>query len=58
MLLMTGFEPRTTGVGSDRSINCVTTTALSVDFPYQSIYFQPDKDNRLNLPNYLVLPGL
>ena len=55
---MTGFEPRTTGVGSDRSINCVTTTALSVDFPYQSIYFQPDKDNRLNLPNYLVLPGL
>ena len=24
---MTGFEPRTSGVGSDRSINCTTTTA-------------------------------
>ena len=25
---MTGLEPRTSGVGSDRSINCATTTAL------------------------------
>ena len=24
---MTGFEPRTSGIGSDRSANCVTTTA-------------------------------
>ena len=26
-LLMVGFEPRISGVGSDRSANCVTTTA-------------------------------
>ena len=26
---MTGFEPRTSGVGSDRSTNCTTTTALT-----------------------------
>ena len=25
---MTGFEPRTSGVGSDRSTNCTTTTSL------------------------------
>ena len=25
---MTGFEPQTSGVGSDRSTNCATTTAL------------------------------
>ena len=24
---MTGFEPRTSGIGSDRSTNCATTTA-------------------------------
>ena len=28
---MTGFEPRTSGVGSDRSTNCATTTSRIVN---------------------------
>ena len=28
---MTGFDPRTSGIGSDRSTNWATTTALIVD---------------------------
>ena len=43
MLPMTGFEPRTTGVGSDHSTNCATTTALSVDFPYKVYIFSLTK---------------
>ena len=27
---MTGVEPQTSGVGSDRSINCATTTSLHI----------------------------
>ena len=27
VLLMSGFEPRISGVGSDRAINCAATTA-------------------------------
>ena len=30
ILPMSGFEPRISGVGSDRSANCATTTALRV----------------------------
>ena len=30
ILPLAGFEPRTSGIGSNRSTNCVTTTALSV----------------------------
>ena len=27
---MTGFEPQISGVGSDRSTNCITTTAQQI----------------------------
>ena len=37
-LLMTGFEPRTSGIGSDSSANCVTTTApLSYSLSIESL---------------------
>ena len=29
---MIGFEPRSSGIGSDRSANCATTTARKVYF--------------------------
>ena len=39
---MTGFEPQTSGIGSDRSTNWATTTALRCAFlltkKFQSIY--------------------
>ena len=31
-LPMTGFQPWTSGIGSDRSTNCDTTTALEIMF--------------------------
>ena len=34
---MTGFEPRTSGIGSDRSTNWSTTTASSYSFTYTKI---------------------
>ena len=32
MLSMAGFEPGSSGIGSDRSVNCVTTTAQVTPF--------------------------
>ena len=29
---MTGFEPWPSGIGSDRAVNCATTTATSKNF--------------------------
>ena len=48
---MTGFEPRTSGIGSDRTTNWATTTAQ------EGINF--DAENRLikNPINYLRLTG-
>ena len=34
---MSGFEPRISGVGSDHSTNCATTTANSRVFFYSSV---------------------
>ena len=41
---MTGFEPRTSGIGSDRSTNWATTTALKKTF-----YF-----GRFSLSTFLI----
>ena len=35
---MTGFEPRASGVGIDRSTNCATTTSLKVKVIRAKIY--------------------
>ena len=37
ILLMTRFEPRTTGIGSDTSANCATTTVLFLIVPFSSV---------------------
>ena len=34
---MTGFEPRTSGVGSDRSTNCATTTAHLIKLIWRNL---------------------
>ena len=34
---MTGFEPRISGIGSDRSTNCATTTALPLYIFHSSL---------------------
>ena len=34
---MTGFEPGSSGIGSDRSANCATTTAQSETFYFSSL---------------------
>ena len=34
---MTGFEPGSSGIGSDRSANCATTTALQRIYLYDLI---------------------
>ena len=35
---MTGFEPRSSGIGSDRAIICTTTTAPNIKFSILIIY--------------------
>ena len=35
---MTGFEPRSSGIGSDRAIICATTTAPNIKFSILIIY--------------------
>ena len=54
VLPMTGFEPRTSGVGSDISINWATTAALFLAFLiYSSLNYGSililDKDMLMNL---------
>ena len=54
---MTGFEPRTSGIGSDRSINSATTTAVC----NQNIYNHQSKSwqqANLILDIVLFLPNL
>ena len=47
---MTGFEPRTSGVGSDRSTNCATTTALLKDLCIKTFF--------KSIPNIFQMFGL
>ena len=37
-LPMTGFEPRTYGIGSEQSANCATTTALGLTYLRREIF--------------------
>ena len=49
---MTGFEPRTSGVGSDRSTNCATTTSLGtwiLNWHYKRREFAKDKKKNLSI---------
>ena len=44
---MTGFEPRTSGIGSDRSTNWATTTAnylyIDIRVEWAIVLFEPTK---------------
>ena len=45
---MSGFEPGISGVGSDRSANCATTTALGMQYaPVDSATYQRVVDPEL-----------
>ena len=45
---MTGFEPRTSGIGSDRSTNWATTTAHELMFVSESKYLKKKVLNKVN----------
>ena len=46
---MAGFKPRTSGIGSDRSTNCATTSAQNIDLDLQQKSVEKTKQSKSTL---------
>ena len=57
---MTGFEPGSSGIGSDRSANCVTTTViLQPLLSYlQTDFYASCKNDERHFRDYFTAPSL